>query len=168
MESINETQPDIIETHTDEEPLLKETKKVKKARTQKQLDAFELARKKRLENINAKKMAVKEKELAEYKKQKVEIEPVKECIEELTPNAPEYDSPEEDVKPKPKPKAKPKKKRPKTPPPSESDEEDSSSSEEEYIIRRRKTKARGRRKSPIVEEPEEYEPTFGGQNIIFV
>ena len=164
-----ETQPEIIETHTDEEPLLKETKKVKKQRSQKQLDAFELARQKRLQNITAKKMAVKEKEVADYKKQKVEIEPVKEVIEEeLTPNNPEYDS-EEEVKPKPKPKAKPKKRKAKTPPPSESD--DSSSSEEEYIIRKRKP-VRNKGKTKVVkqelEEIVEPEQERYYQNIIFV
>lgn len=164
MEDIKETQPEITETSVEEEPLLKETKKAKKARTQAQLDAFERARKKRLENINAKKMAKKEQEVAEYKKEKVEIEPVKEDIEEkeLTPNAPEYES-EEEVKPKPKSKPKPKKKKPKTPPPSESD--DSSSSEEEYVIRRRKPT---KRKPKVQREEVVEDPLFTpNQNIIF-
>lgn len=175
MEDIKETQPEIIETESEPEPLLKETKKAKKERTQKQLDAFEKARKKRLENINAKKMAVKEKEVAEYKKQKVEIEPVKEVVDhELTPNNPEYETEEvepEVRKPKPKSKPKPKKKKPKTPPPSSDEEEDSSSSEEEYIIRKRKP-TRNKRKTKVekeeLEQAVEAEQDRYYQNIIFV
>ena len=170
MESINETQPEIIETHTEQEPLLKETKKVKKERTQKQLDAFEKARKTRLENINKRKMDEKVREVADYKNQKV----VKEVIEEeLTHNNPtpaiinrEEESDEEEIKPKLK-KEKIKKRKPKTPPPSDSDDS-SSSEEEEYIIRKRKP-VRNRRKTKVEKEQlEEAVEEKYFQNIIFV
>ena len=68
----------------EDEPLLKETKKVKKARTEKQLAAFEKARLKRLENITSKKMAIKEKEVSDYKKK----EPVQLPEKDLTHNNP--------------------------------------------------------------------------------
>ena len=165
-----ETNPEIVETPPeDSEPLLKTTKKEKKARTEKQLAAFEKARLKRIENIKAKNMAKKERELQEYK---ATIEPPTIEAEEgeLIPNNPEFDSP---IKVnKPKPKAKPKKviKKIETPPPSEEDS-GSSSSEEEYIIRKRKP-TRNKRKTPIEKEElaraVETEQDRYFQNIIFV
>ena len=163
----------------EDEPLLKETKKVKKARTEKQLAAFEKARLKRLENITSKKMAIKEKEVADYKKK----EPVQLPEKDLTHNNPiptipdvveeeeiEVEIEEPIAKPKAKPKPKSKKRKPVTPPPS-SDDDDSSSEEEEYIIRKRKTvkKRKGRVQSGNHHREDEEEPVYiPSQNIIFV
>lgn len=164
MSDTQEIEP-VPETTTEpEEPLLKPTKKEKKARTQAQLDAFEKARLKRLENIKAKNMAKKEKELEQYK---AELPKVEEAEEEYTPNNPEPPIPEEKIN-KVKKEKKPRKK-PKTPPPSSDD--DSSSSEEEYIIRRKKP-TRNKRKTKAEQEElaqaVEAEQDRYYQNIIFV
>ena len=143
-----------------EEPLLKPTKKEKKARTQAQLDAFEKARLKRIENIKAKNMAKKEKEVQQYKAELPNVEEAEETEVEVEP--------EEKVN-KVKKDKKPRKKKSKTPPPSSDD--DSSSSEEEYIIRRKKP-VRNKRKTKAEQEElaqaVEAEQDRYYQNIIFV